>query len=121
MSAAPPNAESPSVEHVVLPIEGMFCAACVQRIEKVVGRVDGVQTVNVNLASERASIAFDPGVAAEDDLVAAVERAGYDVRQIDVDDESAEEAARTSERRALFQSTCRKTLSPVIVSLVPAM
>ena len=61
-------------EHVVLPIEGMFCAACVLRIEKVVGRVDGVQTVSVNLASERASIDFDPKAASEADLVAAVIR-----------------------------------------------
>lgn len=103
VSAPNPTQPSGSSEHVILPIEGMFCAACVLRIEKVVARVDGVQTVSVNLTSERASIDFDPGAASEADLVAAVERAGYDVRELGVDD-SEEEALKAAERRALLQS-----------------
>ncbi len=98
-----PKQPSGSSEHVILPIEGMFCAACVLRIEKVVGRVDGVQAVSVNLASERASIDFDPATANEADLVAAVERAGYDVRELNIDD-SEEEALKVAERRSLLRS-----------------
>ena len=46
---------------VELNIEGMTCAACAARIEKVVGRLDAVKSVNVNLASEKAHITFVPG------------------------------------------------------------
>ena len=93
-------------EHVILPIEGMFCAACVQRIEKVVGKVAGVDSVSVNLASERASIDFDPALLGVDELVAAVERAGYDVREADSDaaGDDWEEEERALERKRLLVS-----------------
>ncbi|TVY10553.1 heavy metal translocating P-type ATPase [Paenibacillus cremeus] len=46
-------------EPVVLQITGMTCAACAARIEKVVGRIDGVEEISVNLALERATVALD--------------------------------------------------------------
>ena len=91
------------MEHETLPIVGMFCASCVRRIESVVGRVNGVTEVTVNLASERASIDYDPTLADVEDLVAAVERAGYDVRVVDEADEDWEEHERARERRRLLQ------------------
>ncbi len=93
-------------EHVVLPIEGMFCAACVLRIEKVVGKVAGVDGVSVNLASERASIDFDPERTGREDLVAAIERAGYDVRVASAAATGGdwEEEERALERRRLLVS-----------------
>jgi P-type Cu+ transporter len=65
----------------VLPIEGMTCASCVNRIERFVRKVDGVNAVNVNLATERASISFDPSAVTVDDLKGAVRAAGYEVRE----------------------------------------
>ncbi len=62
-----------------LPIEGMTCATCSARIEKVVGRLDGVSEVNVNLASEQASVRLESGRSAPADVVAAIERAGFSV------------------------------------------
>ena len=62
---------------VDLNITGMTCAACAARIEKVVGRLDAVDRVNVNLASEKAHIVYFPGVLQEQDLIRAVEKAGY--------------------------------------------
>ena len=63
-------------ERVDLPIEGMSCAACAQRVEKALNRLDGV-AATVNYATERASVEFDPGHVETDDLVAAVAAAGY--------------------------------------------
>jgi len=60
-----------------LSITGMTCAACSARIEKVVGRLEAVQSANVNLASEKAHIVYLPGLIQEQDLIRAVERAGY--------------------------------------------
>ncbi|MGZ3588565.1 MAG: heavy metal translocating P-type ATPase [Candidatus Limnocylindrales bacterium] len=65
---------------IVLPIEGMTCASCVSRIERFLGKTEGVLEASVNLATERATVLVDPGLAGRDELVAAVEAAGYDVR-----------------------------------------
>ena len=45
------------------PIEGMTCASCVRRVEKGLEKVPGVTAANVNLATERATVAYDPAVA----------------------------------------------------------
>jgi Cu+-exporting ATPase len=54
----------------------MTCAACVARVEKKLNKLDGVDA-SVNLASESATVRFDPAVVGVDQLVAAVESAGY--------------------------------------------
>lgn len=65
------------VREVDLNITGMTCAACSARIEKVVNRLDAVKEASVNLASEKAHIVYFPGVLQEQDLIKAVEKAGY--------------------------------------------
>jgi Cu+-exporting ATPase len=62
--------------HLELPISGMTCASCATRVEKRLNRLDGV-SASVNYATERASVDFDPAVSTPDDLVAAIEQAGY--------------------------------------------
>ncbi len=68
-----------STRTVTLPITGMTCANCVGTIERGLRKLDGVEVANVNLASERASIAFDPTRLAPQALVERIRRAGYDV------------------------------------------
>ncbi len=82
-------------------IEGMTCAACVARIEKVVGRIPGIEQVNVNLASEKGQIAFIPGVVSEQDVFRAVEKAGYSAK-LD-DDTNRESEAEKKKRNYLFE------------------
>ncbi len=60
-----------------LALEGMTCASCALRIEKGLKRVPGVADAAVNLASERASVSFDPAQVSLDDLLAKVSAAGY--------------------------------------------
>jgi Cu+-exporting ATPase len=62
---------------VDFPINGMTCASCVGRVERALEKVPGVQRVQVNLASERAHVEAE-GVAL-DQLIDAVDRAGYSV------------------------------------------
>ncbi|HVC35414.1 MAG TPA: heavy metal translocating P-type ATPase [Chloroflexota bacterium] len=64
---------------VLLPIEGMTCASCVRRVEKSLAKVPGVQEASVNLATEKAKVAFDPAIVTLELLGAAVEKAGYKV------------------------------------------
>ena len=63
-----------------LPIEGMTCASCVNRIERFLRRTPGVEAASVNLATETATIHYLPEVADRAALVGAIESAGYDVR-----------------------------------------
>lgn len=60
---------------IELAIGGMTCASCAARVEKKLNKIDGV-TATVNYATEKAKIAFPEGVST-DDLVTAVENAGY--------------------------------------------
>jgi Cu+-exporting ATPase len=73
--------ETPVAE-LALPIEGMTCASCVNRIERFLKRTPGVEEAFVNLATEVATIRYLPTEAGRAELVAAVEAAGYDVRAI---------------------------------------
>ena len=63
-------------EHIELPITGMTCASCANRIERRLNELDGV-TASVNYATEKASVEFDEAAVAPDQLVEAVEAAGY--------------------------------------------
>ena len=64
---------------VQLALEGMTCAGCATRIEKKLNTLDGVDAA-VNLATEEAAVRYDTGRVAIDDLIAAVESAGYRAR-----------------------------------------
>lgn len=67
-------------ERVELPITGMSCASCVAKIEKGLSQLEGVFDVNVNFATERATVAFDAEKVHESDLVKTVKDLGYGVR-----------------------------------------
>jgi len=65
---------------ISFPVEGMTCASCVNRIERYLNKVEGVETAAVNLATEQATVMFDPGRVGVGDLGKAVEAAGYEAR-----------------------------------------
>lgn len=66
------------LHHHTLPIDGMTCAACVSRLERVLGKVPGVERAEVNLATASARIAANPSLTT-DALVQAVKKAGFNV------------------------------------------
>ena len=86
----PTSPTSPALE-LSLPIEGMTCASCVNRVERYLRKADGVLEASVNLATERAQVRFDPSVVGRDELARAVEAAGYSIRP-DASDASATQA-----------------------------
>ena len=65
------------MESVSFPVEGMTCAACVNRITRFLAEVDGVETATVNLATETETVRYDPGRVDVARLGAAVEASGY--------------------------------------------
>lgn len=68
--------EVPSIKKTLL-IEGMTCAACSTRVEKVLNRLDGVSKASVNLSTNKALVEFPSGAVDVETLIRAVEKAGY--------------------------------------------
>ncbi|HAF47937.1 MAG TPA: heavy metal translocating P-type ATPase, partial [Anaerolineaceae bacterium] len=66
-------------KHLTLPILGMTCANCVATVERNLKKVDGVDSANVNLSSERAAVSYDPKKANLGDFIDQVQRAGYEI------------------------------------------
>jgi Cu+-exporting ATPase len=65
-----------ATERLDLPVEGMTCASCANRIERNLNKLEGVEAT-VNFATERAQVSFDAGRVGTDELLGAVEAAGY--------------------------------------------
>ena len=102
----------PAAAEIQLPIEGMSCASCVNRIERYLRKTPGVAEANVNLATEVATVRYLPEIAGLDELARAIEAAGYEVRHLPepaaggaraslVDEADAEAADRAREQRTL--------------------
>jgi P-type Cu+ transporter len=99
---------------LALPVEGMTCASCVNRIERFLKRTPGVEDAVVNLATEVATIRYLPDRVGRAELVGAIEAAGYDVRAgvprdhgavpgaALADEDGGVDAARAREARALL-------------------
>ena len=66
-------------EHIDLPIEGMSCAACARRIEQGLVATPGVHRANVNFATGRATVEYDPQAQNVRRLIERVKDVGYDV------------------------------------------
>ncbi len=64
---------------LTLPITGMHCANCAVTIERVLGRLEGVGKVSVNLASERAFVTYDPQRSQQSEIVRQIRKVGYDI------------------------------------------
>ena len=108
---------------IQLPIEGMTCGSCVNRIERFLRATDGVEDATVNLATEIATIRYLPDVADRDRFVAAVEAAGYDVRETRKDATDAEvsitaAAAADDARRDRESATLlRQSITSILIAL----
>lgn len=66
-----------NVSHKSFALEGMSCASCAQAIEKAVNKLPGIASANVNLATEKMFVDFDPSVLNVSDITKAVADAGY--------------------------------------------
>ncbi len=87
-------------EDITLDIAGMTCATCVGRVEKVLGRVPGVDSVQVNLATEQAVIHAPKGLLDPRALTDAVARAGYGAKVREGSGESAADEDAAAARKA---------------------
>ena len=98
---------------VELAIGGMTCASCVGRVEKALKAVPGVTQATVNLATERATV---HGVAAAQDLIAAIEKAGYEARPVDT---GAQAEAAAAEKKDAERAELKRDLILASVLALP--
>lgn len=98
---------------VELAVEGMTCASCVGRVEKALKAVPGVTEATVNLATERATVR---GVAAVADLIAAIEKVGYEANPVDTGAQADEEAA---EKKDAERAELKRDLTLAAVLSLP--
>ena len=106
-------------ERLELPITGMTCASCAGRVERRLNQLEGV-SASVNYTTERASVAFDPSAVAPEQLVDAVEAAGYaavlPASEPEVDDSDELASLR---RRLLISAALALPVLPL--SMIPAL
>src|SRR3989475_4865460 len=69
--------QSMDESRTVLALEGMTCASCAMRIEKGLKKVPGVKDASVNLATEQATVTYNPGQTSLEQMVQKVETVGY--------------------------------------------
>ena len=109
-----------AIERVELPITGMTCASCANRIERKLNKLDGV-TASVNYATEKARVEFDPGTVAAEQLVAAVEAAGYQAALPSAGEQQAdaEEDDTAALRRRLILAALL-SIPALLMAMIPA-
>ena len=109
-----------SVQRLELPIEGMTCASCAVRVEKKLNKLEGV-AATVNYATERASVEFEAGSVSPEQLVTAVEAAGYKAALPgdEAADETQEDPAASLRRRLLISAAL--TLPVLALAMIPPL
>jgi Cu+-exporting ATPase len=70
---------STKAKRVELPITGMSCASCASRVQDALSKISGVESASVNLASESATVFFDPAETSVDDFIKTIKDQGYGV------------------------------------------
>ncbi|HIE21323.1 MAG TPA: YHS domain-containing protein, partial [Acidimicrobiia bacterium] len=109
------EAKAGESETVQLAVEGMSCASCVSTIENALGGLPGVVEARVSFASEQATVDIVPDTISPEDLIAAVESAGYSARPAGDGHDTEDEAQKGRER--LYRTLLKKFWFAAVVSL----
>jgi len=99
-------------------IEGMSCASCVARIEKVIGALPGVISANVNLAAERGVIEFLPGEIKQRTIREKIAELGFKPKPMEADED---DFTRTQHQTALRLAAMKKRLVATFIFAVPLL
>ena len=102
-----------------IPIGGMTCAACAARIGRGLTGLEGVEEANVNYATARAVVSYDPDLVDRAAISATIEKLGYAVADDDPDDDAADRELAQLTRRLVTSVVL--TVPIVAISMVPAL
>ncbi|MHB8905566.1 MAG: heavy metal translocating P-type ATPase [Melioribacteraceae bacterium] len=108
------------MKQINLPVEGMTCASCVARVEKIISKFDGVKNVNVNLATERVSFDVENDNFNLDSVAEAVQDYGYKLKvefTPDLKSQSESNESSISEKDEYFAEIKKDFLLALILTL----
>ncbi len=109
-------------ETMVLPIGGMTCSSCVAHVEEALHSLPGVVSASVNLATEKATVTFIPGVVGIPDFKRAVAEAGYEVLEAPAEGAAGEDEAERKMRESRFRMRVAWAFTvPIILWMLPEM
>jgi len=100
------------LEKMTLPVQGMSCASCVEKVQTALRHVPGVIRADVNFATEKATVEYVLGQATVKDMSEAVKAIGYKILEVKEDDAVEKEKAA---REAAFRALRRKFITGVIL------
>jgi Cu+-exporting ATPase len=120
-----PAAVEPNHERLELPIAGMTCASCANRVERELNKLDGV-SATVNFATEVAAVDFDPARVEPEALVETVAAVGYEAELpaaelAQTDGGEGEEADEAAPLRQRLLISAALSLPVLVLSMVPAL
>lgn len=90
------------VNTITIPIGGMTCAACAQRVEKAIGKLEGIQRVSVNLATEKATVEYDSQKIRLSAIRQCIEKAGYEALEIEKSNVDEDKLRKEKEIKTLW-------------------
>ncbi|MDP3580713.1 MAG: cation transporter, partial [Ignavibacteria bacterium] len=100
------------------PVEGMTCASCVTRVEKIIGKFDGVQNVSVNLASE--NVTFQTETEADiNSIAAAVEEYGYKLKIVTPAKPTQTDAITSQTEKDTYYETLKRDFYLALILTLP--
>lgn len=92
-----------NVREITLPILGMTCASCANTIEKFVKKLDGINEVSVNFATEKARVVYDSSSTRISAIKDAISKAGYQALEVEAEVQSdVEKERREKEMKTLW-------------------
>ncbi|MCM3664341.1 heavy metal translocating P-type ATPase [Mesobacillus subterraneus] len=98
-------------EKMDLDVFGMTCAACSTRIEKVLNKMEGMVSANVNLATETAAVEFNSALLSADEIIAKIQDLGYDAK------EKVQREAKAQHKEEEINAKKRKLSISILLSL----
>ena len=102
----------------------MTCASCATTVEKALNKADGVYEASVNIATEKGTVEYDPGVLSKNDFKKIVAKTGYDVTGFEGDeqnvDEEAEDLKKVKKAKRNMWGAWAFTI-PIIIWMIPEM
>lgn len=106
--------EEVKTRDIIIPIQGMTCSSCVMHIEKAVGALEGVNSIQVNIATEKADIVYDPSKTRISEIKQVITKAGYTPLDIEADSSTDSEKER---REKEVKTLWNKFLIAIIFTL----
>ena len=106
------------MDRLELPITGMTCASCASRIERKLNKLDGVHA-SVNYAIEKAAVEFDPEAVRPEQLVAAVEEAGYQASLPERNEPEEQDETKALRTRLIVSAVL--SIPVLLMSMIPAL